>query len=354
MAVIGRGAAVPVFAACGVDAWAEVQDLRGRTEVTLVSSPRHASVLLVAGAIPADHEVALDRVHDQVPHPRASVAWPGLVASGDAPGVSLDGLVASIMTAHGRIRVDRSVSEPDRLSNVEPNEWRGIGPHGQGGEGMMGGTPYGRPMAMTGADRDGLALDQLHLRLGPFLDGLPGGLSIDVTLQGEVVQDCELRRSAADDPSGAVHPARQGPPGVRQAAGLLRHLSWGLHVQGLDGLAARAARFAVAAGSDDADRSQLGRDIAALRKRIGRTGLLWSLRSVGLIEGRGHAADRWHARLEAVAQAVETADPIPPGSVEPVALEDLGEAITGLSLTDAVATIASVDLPPVHRTVAAS
>lgn len=81
---------------------------------------------------------------------------------------------------------------------------------------------------------------------------------------------------------------------------------------------------------------------------------MWSLRWVGPIEGRGHAADRWHARLEAVAYAVETTDPIPPGSVEPVALEDLGEAITGLSLTDAVATIASVELPPVHRTVAAS
>jgi len=65
VAVIDRGVAVSVFAACGVDAWAEVQDLRGRAEVTLVSSPRHASILLVAGAIPSDHHVALDRVHDQ-------------------------------------------------------------------------------------------------------------------------------------------------------------------------------------------------------------------------------------------------------------------------------------------------
>ena len=37
---------------------------------------------------------------------------------------------------------------------------------------MTEGTPYGRPMAMTGDDRDGLTLDQLRLRVGPFTDVL--------------------------------------------------------------------------------------------------------------------------------------------------------------------------------------
>jgi hypothetical protein len=54
---------------------------------------------------------------------------------------------------------------------------------------MMGGTPYGRPMAMTDEDgRDGLALDAHTLRVGPFAQMLPPGLRLEATLQGDVVQ----------------------------------------------------------------------------------------------------------------------------------------------------------------------
>ena len=75
MAVIGPGFPVPVFAASAGNAWGEVQELRARPEVRLAPSPRQASVLLVAGSIPSDHAEAVDRVHDQLPHPRATVGW---------------------------------------------------------------------------------------------------------------------------------------------------------------------------------------------------------------------------------------------------------------------------------------
>ena len=141
---------------------------------------------------------ALQRVHDQLPHPRATVAWrPGGAAAGISVARSVDGsvdaVVAALHAASASVLADPSSSTDDLLPDVDPNEWRGVGPFGQGGEGMMGGTPYGRPMAMTGDDRDGLALDQLHLTLGPFLDALPAGLLLDVTLQGEGLQDVAPR-----------------------------------------------------------------------------------------------------------------------------------------------------------------
>jgi hypothetical protein len=348
--------ALPVFAACGVDAWGEVQDLRACPEVELVTTPRHAAVLLTGGTIPTDHLPALDRVHDQIPHPRTSVFWPAEDPSWGGPMKGLDDLVAALVEAGDRLAGDPSGSEPDRLPDEELNEWRGVGPNGQGGEGMMGGTPYGRPMAMTGDDRDGLALDQLRLRLGPFLDALPAGLTMEVTLQGEVVQACELHRSPPDETTsehGPV-PSRPRQRQVHPATDLLRHLAWALHLHGLDGLGARAARLAVASTGTDVDRSHLSRDLAALRRRIGRTGLLWGLRSVGPIEGRGDAAMRWKNRLETIAEAVETGDAPAADPLASLSVEALGRAIVGLSLTDAMTTIASVDLASVTRSVAAS
>ncbi len=343
MAVSNRSSApVPVFASCGVDGWGPVQDLRARSEIELVSTPRHASVLLVAGPIASDHHEALDRVHDQVPHPRTSVAW----ACGGAPPsgpwtpheTDLDGLVQVLIDAHLHVVSDPASSEPDRLPDVVPNEWRGVGPFGQGGEGMMGGVPYGRPMAMTGDDRDGLALDQLHLRLGPFLDALPPGLVLDVTLQGEVLQHAELHRSGAEGPTDSDPSA---PPGHRST---LRQLSWALHLAGLDGLAAQAARLSV--GLTESGQTD-NADLARLRRRIRRRGWLWTLRGVGALDGRD-AADRWRSRLD----SLTTPDLGGPADLR-CALDDLGRALAGATLTDAVAAIASVRLAHGHAAVVA-
>src|SRR3546814_14127208 len=60
---------------------------------------------------------------------------------------------------------------------------------GQGGTGMTGGVPYGRPLPGWAEDRDGLKLDQLQLRLGPAYPGLPPGLVLDLHMQGDILQD---------------------------------------------------------------------------------------------------------------------------------------------------------------------
>src|SRR3546814_14187708 len=70
---------------------------------------------------------------------------------------------------------------------------------------MMGGKPYGRPMAMTEDDRrDGLALDAYTATFGPFLPVFPPGLQLSLTLQGDVVQSAEVLRPPVHQAAGAA------------------------------------------------------------------------------------------------------------------------------------------------------
>ena len=323
-------APVPTFVAIGARAWGPVQELRGRPELRLVPTPRHASVLLVVGAVPSDHREALDRVHDQVPHPRAVVGWPGT----ELRPHGLDRIVDDVVEAHRHITVTPGESSPDRLPDQEPNEWRGVGPHGQGGEGMMGGTPYGRPMAMTGADRDGLTLDRLQVPLGPFLEVVPPGVVLDTTLQGEVVQALRPRLAAPGGEAMGADPTASDAT-VGPARARLRWLAHGLHVHGLDALATRAARLAARVdepGATDAFRR--------LRRFVVRSGLLWSVRGVGVVDDMGDSADRWRLRLDEIAAAL-AGEPVDEHRPR-LAWDALADALVGLTLTDAITTLTSV------------
>lgn len=64
------------FPLVGRGARRHVRDLLGRDEIDLVASPRHATVLLMAGQIPVAWDGFTDRVHDQLPHPRIVVHAP--------------------------------------------------------------------------------------------------------------------------------------------------------------------------------------------------------------------------------------------------------------------------------------
>lgn len=313
---------VPVFVAVGAGAHGAVQELRGRPELQLVPTPRHAAVLLVAGRIAAHHAEALDRVHDQMPHPRAVVTW-----SGDS-----DDVAAAVGDAFARIRADPSASTPDRLPDEEPNEWRGVGPFGQGGEGMMGGTPYGRPMAMTGDDRDGLALDELHLPLGPFLEWLPPGVVLDVAMQGEILREVTPRLAPPGTDDAGARPGHEEVTPVRAA---LRWLALALHIHGLGALSTRAARLAAAGEQQASERRRLCRSVR-------RSGLLWSTSGVGQIEGLGDAAERWRSRLDRIEHAREPERGDGPGAHVALSWHGLAEELRGLTLTDAVTTVVSV------------
>lgn len=191
LAKIAGLAEVPVFVAIGEGAPSDTAiSLCTNPALRSVETPRAAAILLVVGTIPDALLPQLHRLHDQLPHPRATVLWHSGNRLSEATTVGgTEDIGASLKDVHRSLLAGNFDTEPDILPDVPPNEWRGIGTHGQGGKGMMGGTPYGRPMAMTAADlRDGLELDAYTADFGPFLPMFPPGLALTLTLQGDVIQ----------------------------------------------------------------------------------------------------------------------------------------------------------------------
>ncbi|SOD99616.1 hypothetical protein [Caenispirillum bisanense] len=220
LARLAAAAPAPVFAVAGIDGLRAVERLALDPRVELVASPRHAAILLVAGEIRPEDRADLYRLHDQMPHPRATVWWASEPLFAGIP-VGPHGFPAGDLADLHRALAARAMdSDPDILPDEPPNPWRGKGDYGQGGEGMMGGTPYGRPMAMTADDlRDGLALDAYSATFGPFLPAFPPGLVLDLTLQGDVIQSAEVLR-----PPYLQHELRGPAAYLRRAARLVRLL----------------------------------------------------------------------------------------------------------------------------------
>lgn len=253
------GAPVPVFVAIGRGAVERVEDLLLDPRIRWVASPRHASVLLVAGAVRRGDRAALRTVHDQLPSPRATLWWGAEpfdeLASASTVPLADDPMPQLLALRPGSGRPPRA-AEPDLLPDVPPNDWRGVGRSGQGGKGMMGGVPYGRPMAMTAADaRDGLQLDESTVQIGPYLQVWPPGLVLELVLQGDVVQRASVVRPPLPPTRGTHDDA---PARLRSAARLLDLLQ-------LDGLAERCRRLAAAGQANEVD-------LAALASAIRRTG----------------------------------------------------------------------------------
>lgn len=299
-------APVPVFVAEGGGGSEAARRLLGRPGLDVVASPRHAAVLLVVGAITPGLRPPLARLHDQLPHPRCTVWWSGSPADalwdtveGTRPIVTDDPLPA-LTERYGTLMLGGTTSEPDLLADQPAHVWQGVGPFGQGGEGMMGGTPYGRPMAMTGEDRDGLTLDRLHLTVGPFLPGWPAGLSLGVVLQGELVQEItsiEDLVSPEDGISGAgvdtddalfwralFEPVPIADLERARARHHLGLLAGALVLNGLPALAAASARLA-------ATPEPSAREVARVARQIMRSGLCsWIGGGIGVIDGDRAAA----------------------------------------------------------------
>jgi hypothetical protein len=300
MNVLGRLAAkarVPVFAAGGTASREVIHALRLSPELELVETPSAANVLVVVGDMPPSVEEALARVHDAMSYPRCTVVghqstgstspdWPFVHRSGDD-------LANTIRQVHAGLLAGRLTSDPPVLPDVDAAPWRGVGPYGQGGSGMTGGTPYGRPMAELRPDRDGLRLDALPLRIGPFLPPLPTGLVLDVTFAGDVV----VEATVAPTPFAGVPDAAQPRPGLRpfvralvepvpvaalEVARAREHLAWvadALVAHGLPAMAHRALRLARDVRPGDA------RLVARFARFVERTQVLrWSTSGVGRLE----------------------------------------------------------------------
>lgn len=321
-----------VYPVIGEGALAMVEDLSVRPGIVMESSPRHASILLVAGPVRAEDAAAVARLHDQLPHPRASVWW------GAAPDPRIGGPVVvdagadpvpPISAAHSALLDGTRPSETDILPDEPPAPWRGEGDHGQGGKGMMGGTPYGRPMAMTAEDvRDGLALDAYSAPFGPFLPMFPPGLVLDVTLQGDVIQSARLVRPPF---------AQDGEGGPRQA---LRHIA---RLVRLLGLSAQADRLLHTAASQTRGLDPARRHLGFLRWSGAVRAIPAGLGAVGEADVRARL--RLWRRVAQGQDAADTADTVA-GSGTSARLVDL---LPGLEWSEAMLVIASFDNPTLRR-----
>lgn len=188
---------VPVFPIVGRAGEAALEALYLSPKVTVAQSPKHARALVVLGAIDENDPEAFRRVHDQVPAPRIT-AW--FSTTKMPPELSASAIVVAASEDLGQ-RIQRAVQALDAgdqsgdvnlCPDQPPAPWKGVG-DGHGGEGMMGGKPYGRPMAMPEEDlRDGLQLDPLAFSIGPFSPLLPPGMVAKATLHGDVIAGWEL------------------------------------------------------------------------------------------------------------------------------------------------------------------
>jgi hypothetical protein len=337
---LAAAAPVPVFPAVGAYAADCVANLFLADTLELVVSPLHAALLLLAGEIRPEDADALNRLHDQLPHPRATVCW------GEAPFPAFATVecvpwtgdpTLALLAVYRELLSGERPSESDHLPDQPPAPWRGIGEHGQGGQGMMGGTPYGRPMAMTADDlSDGLALDAFEMTVGPFLPTLPAGLVLGLTLQGDVIQQATVVRpplppAARDRPSGETPGRRIG----RRLRGIARMLDL-LELHPLSMRSLSLAREAEA-----------GRNvaIAPLRQAVRRAGVLRAippgLGRYASLDARGRL-ENWldDAEPNLMADSCTSSQ-----SGTRVSREDLEQLLRGLEWNEAMLVLASFDPP---------
>ena len=196
--------------------------------------------------------------------------------------------------------------------------------------------PGGLTMADVADDRDGLALDVLHLPLGPVLPQWPAGLVVDVALQGDVITAATARVLDADE-------SRPGRGRVSAAVRELDALARLLAIAGWHGPATRARVLR--------DRLRRGEPVAGLARlaRTIRRSRLLRLMLRGIPSGAGaDVADLLEqrlARIEAHAAGAPVDHPDRPGPT------DLGARLAGTEFAAARLLVAALD-PDVDGAVA--
>ncbi len=299
-------APAPVFVVAGAGGGEALRGLRLSGEVEVVDSPRAANVLFIAGALPPRLLKPALRVHDQMSHPRGTLIGESDTGSADLtrwfPSACVDasprGPLDAIRSLHSDLLHGRRASEAPLQPDHPPVPWRGRGPYGQGGKGMTGGAPYGRPLAERAPDRDLLELDRLALRVGPFFPAFPPGLVLDVTLQGDVIQEAKIGpnpfgdcpQDAAGDPF--LRALRAPVPIVElELARARSHIRWlaeALRLQGLGALGLRALSLSESLTIDRA--LSTARGLASLWRRVRRwRSVGWATKGVGVIGAEGAA-----------------------------------------------------------------
>jgi hypothetical protein len=383
--------------------------LRLAESIHLTTTPRAANVLVIVGRLDSGLITPTLVAHDALAPPRATVWWrlgadDALVPPSFPHALVVDDPdpISVLRKVHEELVTGQRESEATLLPDVEPAQWRGIGPYGQGGKAMTGGVPYGRPMPERADDRDGLKLDYLPVRIGPLFTPFPVGLALDVKLQGDVIQQATVENFVpGTDSSSLFHDALKTPVAVRdlEVARARSHLHWlseAVRVAGSPSLSERILRLARRVVLGDRD------EIRALELTLRRRGFFgWSTRGVGVVESdslegisgpvarasgasvdsrsenqtyrqlgfqpvardAGDVAARWMQRIEEAAQALDLAGRAeeartggsgiiesPRGTLtarggpSPAIARLVPSLLAGMEWGDAVATVVSLDL----------
>jgi hypothetical protein len=230
----------------------------------------------------------VDRLWQDLPAPRARVHADG---AGD---------VEPALEA-GQARLGSPADQRPPAESPDGATRRGGHSQGHGGHEGHGGPgggdmemPGGLPMAEQGEDRDGLMLDQLHVPLGPLLADWPAGLTIRVTLQGDVVQEAEVEEPSRSDTTGREafwvqpwlraatgEPVSSGQAARRRAAAHLDSLARLLSVAGwpAEAVVARRLRDDLLDGAPGA---AVVPRLERFARRVGRSRTLaWLTRGIG-------------------------------------------------------------------------
>ncbi|GAA4826175.1 hypothetical protein GCM10023201_10970 [Actinomycetospora corticicola] len=225
----------------------------GRRRWPVADSPADTDVVLVLGTPGPRLGGVVRAVWAGVPAPRVLTTVPttGVVRS------VLDDAAAALVDPHGR---KASLLSPDDSNDA-------LLPGGTGPEAQMADLAF--------YDRDGLALDALHVALGPVLPHWPAGLVVHATLAGDLITDA---RAEVLDVPASVGPGSRGRSPLGPDRTRLDILTRVFGLLGADHLAVRARRLR--------DQDPAPGDLTAFGRRLRRNRpLRWAVRGVPLVGG---------------------------------------------------------------------
>lgn len=397
---------------------AATQDLIAARGWRQACSPADADVLAVCGAAGDELVELIDRIWDQLPGPRARLEIRDVLSASDeldrAAGALID-VGRQRADAAGRPRsaaqvghcgddsedhqmlsspaehgapaagtpseahdggyphMDHGGGAPhDSPAQHPAQESHDHGGHAQHGEpaahaghdmgqsghhmdhGDMDMAPAGIALARGGEDRDGLEMDELHVRLGPFLAYWPAGLVLRCALQGDVITAAQAQMMGAANDEKT--PSLSG--NWIQAARHTDHLVDLLVLAGWPRAAARARRLRGVLLGDAVDSRAARQQADALATAVRRSRVLrWALRDLAPIAaddtGRhglpaalaGDTYDRLLTRLDVLQRAVRDEADAPRLHMQDSAIDHMLPALVeGLDVATARLVIAGLGI----------
>jgi len=322
--------------------WSQLPRPRHRTSITAAPVPEQLDAALKALHSPTS------RSEDEPADPEQLLNSLGSAESHDSPdhghdlGSHDDQEMNGGEDSSGPAAGDHADHNMDEHAGHDTGEHAGHDMDHMHGDGMIAGLP----MAQISPDRDGLELDRLAVRLGPWLPGWPTGLMVRGSLQGDVLTDVNVEWA---DSGHQGHTVAAPLPG--QAAAL-DHLARFLLVAGWSTAArqGRAARDGLLSPSQQTV-VRARRAAETLARRVARSHLLsWSVRGIASLppqetQTQPAGTEDVMARIRHwCTLATGRGDP---ASLPTISLVRLSQALEGLELASARLAVASVGVEQV-------